>query len=382
MNAKNLPLKFAFLAVLVAVCLWSIFMGNKLRLGIDLRGGHSLIFEIRTSEAEVKRLEADQKNLETKLAQATTEEQKKPLQDQLGRIQRDLSRAKASGADPRGLSEQVISILKERVDPQGLRSLEWRPLGNNRFEVRMPAGGSETQQAKNAYIAALEQLEQNNISRPELRRAFQSSGDARTAELKALARGDEGLGRLLDDLAAAYDAMQQAQAAAGSAKEADRAKANETLDAAIIDYETKLRGLEETNVNPHQLQTVLGYYASPSEAEAIGNKAEVATRMQQHETELKALLAQHPSRAGEINAVVEKYKAWAQGRARLDDPADLKRLIAKAGVLEFRIAPYAPGEAHRLAMAKAERDRYVEMLAKEGPDAAPAERAVPVVPPA
>jgi SecD/SecF fusion protein len=370
MNVKNLPLKFAFLAVLVAVCLWSVLMGNKLRLGIDLRGGHSLVFEIRTNEAEIKRLEADRKNLETKLAEGATEEQKKALQEQMDRVSRDLARAKSSGVDPRGLSEQVISILKERVDPQGLRSLEWRPLGSNRFEVRMPAGSAETQQAKNAYIAALEQLEQNNISRPQLRRAFQSSGDARKTELEALARGDEGLRRLLDELSAAYDAMQQAQADARTASQADRAKATEALDAAIIDYETKLRQLEETNVSPQRLQTVLGYYVSPAEAEAVGNKAEVAARMQQHDTELKALLAQHPARAGEINAVVEKYKAWAQGRAKLDDPADLKRLIAKAGVLEFRIAPYAPGEAHRLAMAPAERDRYVEMLTKEGPDAA------------
>ena len=39
MNAKNLPLKFAFVALLVLVSLWSVFRGNGLRLGIDLRGG-------------------------------------------------------------------------------------------------------------------------------------------------------------------------------------------------------------------------------------------------------------------------------------------------------------------------------------------------------
>jgi hypothetical protein len=39
---------------------------------------------------------------------------------------------------------------------------------------------------------------------------------------------------------------------------------------------------------------------------------------------------------------------------------------AKVGVLEFRIAPYAPGTVEG-AMSESERDRYVEMLAAEGP---------------
>jgi SecD/SecF fusion protein len=368
MNAKNLPLKFAFLAVLIAVCLWSVFMGNKLRLGIDLRGGHSLIFEIRTNETEIKRLEADKKDLQTKLAEAATEDQKKPLREQMERVDGELARLKTSGADSRGLAEQTITILKDRVDPQGLRSLEWRPLGSNRFEVRMPAGSAETQRDKNAYITALEQLEQDNISRAELRRVFQSTAEARTAELNTLAHGDERVQRLLNDLVAAYDAMQKAQAAVRTARSADRGKAQETLDNAIIDYETKLASVEAANVNPQRLQTVLGYYVSPAESEAVGNKAEVAARMQQYQTELKALLDQHPARAADIQAVVEKYRAYAEGRQKLDDPADLKRLIAKAGVLEFRIAPYAPGESPH-AMPQAERDRYVDMLTKEGPSA-------------
>ncbi len=365
MNAKNLPLKFAFLAVLIAVSLWSVLLGNKLRLGIDLRGGHSLIFAIRTNEAEIERLEADRGHLEAELAEATTDEARAALQEQLDRVKNDLARFRAAGAEPRGLPEEMISILKERVDPHGLRSLEWRPLSNNRIEVRMPAGSGQAQRAKRAYIAALEQLEQSNLSRWQLRRAMQFSGEVRTAELAALARGDEALRRLLDELAETYDAMQQAQAAAG----ADRAKAAEALDEAIIAYETKLLEVEAANVSPQRLQTILSYYVSPAEAEAIGNAAEVAARRIQYETDLAGLLERHPARAAEIQAVVDKYQAYAQGRQQLDDPADLKRLIAKAGVLEFRIAPYAPAETEG-AMAESERDRYVQMLAREGPQGA------------
>ena len=45
MNAKNLPLKFAFLGLIIALCVWSL-LAKKLRLGIDLRGGHAMVFEI------------------------------------------------------------------------------------------------------------------------------------------------------------------------------------------------------------------------------------------------------------------------------------------------------------------------------------------------
>ena len=38
----------------------------------------------------------------------------------------------------------------------------------------------------------------------------------------------------------------------------------------------------------------------------------------------------------EIAAVVKAFETWADVRQYLEDAADLKRLIAKAGVLEFR----------------------------------------------
>jgi SecD/SecF fusion protein len=369
MNAKNLPLKFAFLAVLIVVCLWSVFLGNRLRLGIDLRGGHSLIFEIRTNEAEIKRLDADRKALEASLTKATTEQARAPIREELARVVSDLGRYKAEGTGGGGLPEQMISILKDRVDPRGLRALEWRPLGNNRLEVRMPAASDQAQQAKRAYITALDQVEQDNISRAQLRRAMELSGPARAAELSSMAHGDEGLLRLLRSLAGAYDTMQKAQADLGAARPAARAQAQAALDNAIVAYETRLLDLEATNVSPQQLQSVLSSYVSPAEAEAIGNSSEVAARRQQFETNLKSMLDHHPARANQIQDVVDKYKGYAQGRQQLDDPADLKRLIAKAGVLEFRIAPYAPG-AGEGAMSEPERDRYVEMLSKEGPEGA------------
>jgi preprotein translocase subunit SecF len=93
MNAKNLPLKFSFVALLISLCLWSLW-ANGLRQGIDLRGGHSLIFEIRTNEGEIKRMTADRQDLEAKKAQAATETDKKSVQEAIDRIDSQLSRYK------------------------------------------------------------------------------------------------------------------------------------------------------------------------------------------------------------------------------------------------------------------------------------------------
>ena len=48
------------------------------------------------------------------------------------------------GEVPDDLAERMIEILKRRVDPTGIGSggLEWRPMGKDRFAVRMPTGNA------------------------------------------------------------------------------------------------------------------------------------------------------------------------------------------------------------------------------------------------
>ena len=370
MNIRNLPLKFAFVGLLIVMCVWSLWMGNGLRLGIDLRGGHSLIYEIRTSEAEAKRLEEARKDLEAKLADPNTgQEDRKSAQESLESLKPELARAKAAMAGAGNLAERMISVLKGRVDPQGLRSLEWRSLGRTRIEIRMPAGKEETLQDKNAYIRALGSLEVGNVQRSEIRRLLQAPAEDRANEIRQLAEGRQAVEKLLGELIAANELVQKAQKDFLQARQSARAAAQEALDNAIIEYEKKLEEIDATNVNPQELQAILNNYVSPSEEEAIGNKAEVKALRDRFNKDLQALRDRHPDRLKEIDGVVEAYRKWAHARQRLEDPADLKRLIAKAGVLEFRIAPYAPGTPEKATISTAERDRYVEMLTKEGPDA-------------
>ncbi|MGC9454252.1 MAG: hypothetical protein ACP5HU_05260, partial [Phycisphaerae bacterium] len=55
MNGKNLSLKFLLLAAVVVMLGWSLY-ARGLDLGIDLRGGHSLIFQLRTPQTEIRRI--------------------------------------------------------------------------------------------------------------------------------------------------------------------------------------------------------------------------------------------------------------------------------------------------------------------------------------
>src|SRR3954469_3999626 len=69
-----------------------ISLKPNLKPGIDMVGGTSLLYEIKTPE----------------------------------------------GAYQSDLAEQVMESLKKRVDPDGVRNLIWRPQGSTRLEIQMP----------------------------------------------------------------------------------------------------------------------------------------------------------------------------------------------------------------------------------------------------
>ena len=72
--------------------------------------------------------------------------------------------------DPGNLVNQAITVLKERIDPDGLRNLEFHPIGGNRIEIRMPAGRKESRDARRAFNEILEAIDRRNIQRSEMRR--------------------------------------------------------------------------------------------------------------------------------------------------------------------------------------------------------------------
>ena len=385
MNAKLLWLKFTIVGLVVLGCMVSLFWGKGLREGIDIRGGHSLIFEIRTNRAERERLEDQKSDLENKLEATDEEEEKKAIRDRLVRVESELKRFEEMGDEPGDLARQMIAVLKKRVDPDGLRSLEWRPLGNTRIEIRMPAGSPESRQRRSVYLQALEKLEGKNIQRGEIRAAERALGGERAAMIERLTLGDPQQKRRFQELTAAYDAMKAAEdarkrtrtertaALQASTRPANLAqldeavnKADAEFDDAQVLYEDKLKELREGNISRARLQGALNNYVSPGEAKVLGPN-EIGRRTKIYERQLGELEAQHPARTGEIKEVVRLHREWANIRERLDDPADLQRLIAKAGVLEFRIAPNDIGRGD-YPVDPAERTRLMESLQADGPE--------------
>src|SRR2546423_5680773 len=98
----NYTPRFLIIGLILVAALWSIFPGAfkgrfdaNLKPGIDMVGGTSLLYEIKQPEGG----------------------------------------GQASGK----LAEDVATALKKRVDPDGVRNLIWRPQGNTRLEIQMPA---------------------------------------------------------------------------------------------------------------------------------------------------------------------------------------------------------------------------------------------------
>ncbi len=392
MNTKNLWLKLACVGLLVGLCVWSL-MFKGLKGGIDIQGGHSLTYEIRPDKARIDRLEAQKLELDQTIATEQDKEKREKAEYELEQVEEALKDA-AIETKSGDLPLRMINLLKERVDKDGLRSLEWRPLGRDRFEVRMPAAKPETRKLREDYFKALDALDDNNIQRSEIRSVLQAHPDEREAKIKLYAQADPSqtvvfanLAEAHDQIAIAQTAKDAAQAAFVVAMNASAAKDKlDTLEASVkaskafmeevlTDYEDKLQILLAGNISREALhQTFEGYYLSTLRNTGAANDdvdrnfsgaliVEAPIGVEETvQASIDQFKADHSARADEIDDVLVKFTAWSEVRERLDDPADLKRLIAQAGILEFRIAPTRPRTGGKLDITNVQLKEYIELL--------------------
>jgi SecD/SecF fusion protein len=349
-------LKFGLVAVLIAVSLWGTFSKSP-KLGIDLRGGTSLTFEIMTNEVEIRKVEDRLAKNGDLLAKATDDKTRKTLQDQIKIDQDQENNLKAAGGESANLAEEIIPLLKDRIDPHGFYNLEMRPLGKNRIEIRMPAADPESKALKDAFASAKDKLDAGNLQRGAIYRVVDSKGPDREAQIRDLSGPDANRADLLtryadtmdaaakaradvDRLGAELDKFSAATQPQGRQKELEdeHTKAIDALAKAQSSAEELYAGLQQSNVSSAALVNVLHNYVPPREMAAGGEKA-LDQRQELFEKGLEKIRSEHPNRLKEIDAVVAAYQAWVQARQRLDDPDDLIRLVRNAGVLEFRIAP-------------------------------------------
>ncbi len=295
--SSRLLLKFLLIAAIAAVCLLEIFpVERQIRLGKDLRGGVSLTYSVRVPE------------------DASSDE----------------------------VIAQVIDVLKQRVNPQGVLDISMEPQGGDRIEVVMPLPNPEVRALQLTFRAALEEVLDCTNIRPGELDASLSRGDLATAHAcLADAATLTSLQGEFDALRAARLELQEASLA-----QADPA-AISAIEDRIVDSEIRLDRLRARVLRPLPESRMLRILALETTGrptlDSAGNRmtgpdGEVLRDPSPRAEALTGLAAEFPGQAERLDTLVAAYDAYAAQRTGLDDPEDLKRLLRGAGVLEFRIA--------------------------------------------
>ena len=314
MGERNVNQRLFIVGVVLIIGLVLIYPpSEKLRPGLDIAGGTSLIFEVDTTGAE-------------------------------------------NVAD---LAERVKTLLQKRVDPSGVYNLVWRVQGRNRIEVQMPLPPKDAKARREAYSKALDELFNQELKRGESEQALRKTGAERQEALHALAwrtadAASQALGssgdatrrtaieqvanhrlELLSEAAARDDALRAAREALARGPVATEPASTEPttkpastqaeLEDAYRDaneaFEDSVEGVLATNLNRRRFQEVI----------------ELDEKSQVRKQSLASIRSEHADLEAHIDNVLDKHKIYRGGRQFLDSSADLKRLLRGAGKLEFRI---------------------------------------------
>jgi SecD/SecF fusion protein len=365
MNQNQLP-KIILILVLVALSAWTLYPpSQRLKQGIDLAGGTSLIYEIDTQGLEP--------------------------------------------AEERGLAARMITVLRRRIDPANIQNLVWRPQGNTRFEIQMPLASADTRKEREAYKNALDALLAQNVSPVSILQSLKKTAAERSADFERYAPNDPNRLSILKTLEEVYDARKALQEQR-DASDAEMGKLEAQISAAGMNVDTIRRErMAWTQLTNEALAEATKSYADPNLlqpyvaqvrqwAEAVGELTDpneergknaayvkavraldklsltseqltVVLDMEEKSEgrveALAALNAEFPDRADLIDQVATAFDTYRPHRGQLDDPADLQRMLKGAGILEWRILPTIDGGE----LAKEEQTYYLESLTTKGPKA-------------
>ncbi len=299
---RKLTWKIVLIAVICAVCAWAIYPPEvKIRLGKDLRGGVSLIYHVRVDPND---------------------------------------------SNPVETLNQVIAVIKERIDPKGLLDLSVQPLGTDRFEIVMPLPSAKVRELRAAWELAMSGMVQEaQISDVDLRQALE-----RGAAMEQFG-GAEGSRRgQVEALQAAFDAKRKAAAeldqatAAGAGADALRPLQQTAADADLA-FDDAFSAVLRLNLEPSRIERALRLSSArrpvrDAQGKEVLDPATGAPQMapSPREAELEGIRGQFPHLAASLDGIVSAYDAYASQRKGFDDPEDLMRLMRGAGVLEFHVA--------------------------------------------
>ena len=321
---SSLIWKSVLVVAVIAGC--AFMLGVKgLRPGIDLAGGTSLIYEVSIPDDA-------------------------PVSDQ-------------------EVVESTISIQKERVDPGGIRNLEWTELAGNRIQVQMTRASDEVRAQRQAYLDARDAVLAKSIDPREVDSRLTLEEPQRTQQLVALASGDPALEEELRVLIERYEATQalqepytQALASLEQAQQSQGAESQAFRDA-LAEVERTGRALNQARAALEaSRQAVLANRINPAELDRVLDLSDQAdiNQISARDEAFARLRDKYPQRTGELDDLLAKYETYESVKGPLDDPQDLITLLRGSGKLEFRIAASPQNPPPDLA-------DYYERLAEAGP---------------
>jgi SecD/SecF fusion protein len=324
---QNLIRNTILTAILLVLCGLAIYPpAEKLRLGKDLAGGVSLTYSILLSDE-----------------------------------------------DPASVVDEMISVLRERVNPQGLFEISFVQQGRDRLVVSMPLPTPEVKALGDEYRDALQSFEDFTIDSSALQRALRRSGEDRIQALQDLANTPErqsilgpviAAARELDEARRVYD-----EAAAAAEDGEPPLEITEQLVDARINLDDARNRAIVLSVSPAEIRAALQLPdEKPQIRGALEDDPELISERERALQSVRGRLSEIEGGIERLESLIAKLDAYQAKQRGLDDPSDLQRLLAGAGVLEFRIAvePGAIGdiestlreELRRRGPAAASTDRY------------------------
>lgn len=255
----------------------------------------------------------------------------------------------APGEDAASVQNRTIEVLKQRLDPNGLLEISITAQAQNRLEITMPLPDDRVKALRAAYDKAIADVASEAVDAGDVQALLRASPETRAQRIAEIAKGSEALRDRVTEFLAAHDAyweLDRQLYLLESDPSATPERRQELVDQA---FEAR-RAMAEARENlqshaptENEIRQVMARSARPLTLwdDQANRRVEIASPRTQAIERLKET---YPDAAEGIANVVEKFEAYQRERKSLDDPSDLVRLVKAAGVLSFRITVDARGE--------------------------------------
>ncbi|MEM8756720.1 MAG: protein translocase subunit SecD [Planctomycetota bacterium] len=240
---------------------------------------------------------------------------------------------------------RTITVLKDRVDPDGLLEISIVPQGRDRLEITMPLPSDRVKALRQTYEDALAEIAAREISPQEVDRAIALPAAEREAEFERLSAGLETRLAAFERAAEAFDTEREAGQRLDRAEASDPPAPDEVVESILVEIGAARIRLNDarqeildTVVRAEDLRNALSL--SDEQRLVLDDDApEPFPIPSPRSRALEDIREAHADQIDAIESVLTAFESYQSERSTLDDPSDLIRLLQGSGVLEFRIAP-------------------------------------------